>query len=98
MPRSPDELLVAAAETFRSRNAEYGAGYLKVGPIMAAFFPNGIKLETPEDHGRYHLFMLAAVKMSRYAANFEHGHPDSMRDLAAYAAMLESFDEFQSAS
>lgn len=61
---------------------------------MAALFPDGVKLETKEDHNRFHIFMLVLVKLSRYCVNWEQGgHQDSIHDAAVYCAMLESIDE-----
>jgi hypothetical protein len=36
--------------------------------------------------------MLAMVKFTRYANNWEKGHQDSIRDAAVYCAMLEAVD------
>lgn len=81
-----------AAQVFEDRNAVYSNAYLKVGPIMQALFPAGMKLETPEDHTRYHLLMLIVVKLTRYSASWETGHEDSMSDVMTYAAMLQALD------
>jgi hypothetical protein len=91
---TPDQILEEGAELFRQRNAIYGNGHLKVGKIMAALFPEGIKLESSDDHLRFHIFMLAVVKLTRYSENFgKGGHADSVLDLSVYAAMLSSIDE-----
>lgn len=92
--KSPSQFLREAAETFDSRNAAYGNNYLDLGNILAGLFPDGLTLKTPDEWLRIHIFMLQAIKMSRYAHNFtKNGHADSMRDLAVYAAMMEAIDE-----
>jgi hypothetical protein len=93
MQRTAADIMAEAAETFRERNKIYGDNYKQVGGAMEAMFPNGVTLRTPEDHNRFHLFMLAIVKMTRYANNWEQGHQDSIRDATVYCAMLESIDE-----
>ena len=90
---SPAEILSAAAETFREKSKEYGGNYLKIGSVLQALFPDGLKMAHQDDHNRYHLFLMMLVKLTRYAENFNKGgHQDSLRDLAVYAAMLEAMD------
>jgi len=92
-PLTPSEILEAAATLQREKDAEYGEAWKKVGPQLAAMFPDGLVLRTPNDFARFALFFQAFGKFGRYAANFHRGgHPDSLRDLAIYAAMLESLD------
>ena len=81
--------LQVAADTFRERNKVYGNAYKTVGNVMAALYPNGVKLSTADDFTRWHLFELAIVKVTRFA-NSGLTHTDSAHDLAVYAAMLES--------
>jgi hypothetical protein len=91
--KTADEFLDLASVTFKAKNAEYGTNYLRVGAAMAAMFPNGVALKTADDWNRMHIFLLAVVKKTRYATNWNRGgHADSVRDLAVYAAMLESID------
>lgn len=89
---TPHEILNEAAETFKTRNAVYKNNYKHIGPVMAGYFPDGIQLLTPTDYIRFHLFMLIHVKLTRYTNNWANGHQDSLRDIAVYAAMLESID------
>lgn len=92
---SADKILAAAAETFAARKAVYGENYKRVGAAMAALFPEGVKLETEEDHNRFHIFALIVVKLSRYCVNWDKGgHQDSIHDAAVYCAMLEDIDEW----
>ena len=96
-PRAP-EILAAAAETFRSRNALYGDNYLRFGTVFLGMFPGGVlpRVTTPGDMDRLQLMMQALNKLLRYAESFKSGgHRDSARDLCVYAAMLEevTYDE-----
>ena len=86
--RAPD-ILAAAADTFRQRNALYGDNYLRFGKICAEMFPDGVTLATPEDFNRFGIFVQCLAKFTRYSANMERGgHEDSAMDLSVYAAML----------
>jgi hypothetical protein len=85
-------ILGTAADTLRDRDAIYKASDKLYSAVMAAMFPDGVRLETSRDHHRFHLFMLAMVKVTRYARNWEEGHTDSLIDLAAYAGMLAAVD------
>lgn len=88
------DILQEAAQTYRKRNAVYGDNFLKVGKIMAALFPDGITLRSEDDHNRFHIFMLAVVKQTRYVHSWAAGgHADSSHDLTVYSAMLEAIDE-----
>lgn len=88
-----DAILAEAAKTYAKRNAIYKDNFRTVGPAMAALFPEGVVLKSDDEHGRWHLFNLMMVKMSRYAMQwYEGGHADSLRDIAVYAAMLEQMD------
>jgi hypothetical protein len=84
------DLLEAAAKTYRERNAVYGDNHDRLGAMLAASFPRGLKLESTHDHERFALFSLILVKLSRYAVAWENGgHKDSIHDVIVYAAMLE---------
>lgn len=82
------DVLEEAAKTFRERNAVYKDNANVVGKVMLALFPNGVKLETPEDFHMWHLFELLIVKLTRFT-NSGLTHQDSILDLTVYAAMLE---------
>ena len=64
-----------------------------VGKLMQAMFPDGIKLDSQEDHNKFHLFMLAIVKLSRYAINYDQGHKDSLDDMIVYLSMVAALDD-----
>lgn len=83
------DILEEAGRTFRERNAVYKDNAEVVGKVMAALFPNGVKLRTAEDHKMYHLFELVIVKLTRFTQS-GLTHTDSIHDLAVYAAMCEN--------
>jgi hypothetical protein len=75
------------------RKGSYGQDYLNVGPSLAALFPDGVELTTPEDYTRFALFLQAHGKLARYAARFKlGGHPDSLDDVSVYAQLLRFVD------
>lgn len=83
-----DEVLAAAAATFRERNAVYKDNHVQVGKIMAILFPEGVSLKSSEDFDEWHLFELIVVKLTRFA-NSGRAHVDSIHDIVVYAAMVE---------
>ena len=87
-------ILKQAIKTFGERNSVYQDGWVRHGAIMAAFFPDGLELKTPEDFARFHLFEMSVGKLNRYAANFEKGgHQDSVHDGGIYSLILEMYDD-----
>ncbi len=82
------DILQAAADTFRDRNALYKDNAIKVGELMAVLFPDGVRLHTPEEFHKWHLFELMMVKLTRFV-NSDMTHEDSIRDLIVYGAMVE---------
>jgi len=94
MAQTPAEIMRESADVQESRNAEYGAAYKRHGPGIAALFPQGVQLITPEDHTRFAVLTLVFGKLTRYCGSFATGgHADSLTDLIAYAAMLKECDE-----
>lgn len=85
-------LLMNSAHLFAERNAVYKDNFRVVGKVMKALFPEGIELKSEEDHNKFHLFMLAIVKLTRYAINYKEGHKDSIEDLIVYCAMVAALD------
>jgi hypothetical protein len=85
----PEEILEAAAATFRERNAVYADNYKKVGEVMAALFPDGVTLKNEYEFKRWHIFELIVIKLTRLV-NAGFDHRDSIRDIAVYAAILEA--------
>lgn len=82
------KILDDMAATYRERNSLYKANYLKVGKILAILYPDGVHLKTPEDFTRWHFIDWMIGKLSRFSVNH---HPDSIHDLAVYAAMIEGW-------
>lgn len=90
---TPDQMLRDAAATFEERGKIYGDNWLRIGPMLAALFPQGVMLRSPEDFNRFHLFMLKCVKLTRYGVTWDQGgHLDSIHDDVVYSAMLECLD------
>lgn len=93
-PTNAGDILEEGGKTFKERHKVYGNNFLKVGDMMAAMFPDGLTVVTPEDWVRLELLMMKVVKISRYAENFtKGGHQDSVHDDMVYSAMLENVDE-----
>ena len=91
--KNPAENLSAGAKTFQARNAVYGGSFLTFGGVMAALFPDGLKIEAGDrdSFNRLGVFVQIISKCCRYAAKFgSGGHQDSAHDLMVYAAILES--------
>lgn len=88
--------LEAAAATSRERHALYRDSVDRQGAVMAALFPDGVPLKTPEDHARFGLVSMIVTKLIRYAISidnpFSMPHKDSVHDLGVYAFMLEKHD------
>lgn len=88
-----NEILHSAGDLYEERNKLYKDNYKRFGNIMTGFFPDGVTLKTCDDFNRFALYVLNVVKMTRYSANWETGHQDSIRDQMVYAAMLEEVDD-----
>lgn len=76
--------------TFAERNTTYGENYLALGKVMVALFPNGITLQTEEDHIRFHWLSWFIGKTTRFTSS-GMVHPDSVMDASVYGAMLTAF-------
>lgn len=85
---NPADILAAAADTFRSRNATYGNNYRNIGPMLFQMFPEGITLRTIDDYQRFHYAVMLTVKLTRWASS-GMTHIDSIHDAVVYAAMAE---------
>jgi hypothetical protein len=85
-------ILEAAAAVLRERDADYKGSDLMYAQLMGILFPDGIEIFRTQDHHRFHIFMLMMVKVTRYAKNWDKGHPDSLTDLIAYTGMLAALD------
>lgn len=89
MSKNAADILADMADTYRERNKVYGDNYKRVGDVMMALFPDGVKVENAHEFNVWHLFELMIVKLTRFA-NSELSHVDSIHDLAVYAAMVEA--------
>ena len=88
MKPEPPDILMAAAETFRSRNAAYGNNYRNIGPALFQMFPDGVTLRTMEDFQQFHYAVMLVLKLTRWASS-GMTHVDSIHDAVVYAAMAE---------
>lgn len=84
--------LEEAAAIIRGRNAVYGDSVRPHAEAMAALYPNGITLKTPEDFARFSLVNMVIIKLTRYCAN-ERGHRDSVIDSINYLGALAEIDQ-----
>lgn len=85
--KTGDEVMKDMLATFEERGKVYKTNYLIIGQALAQMFPEGIRLQTAEDHNRWHLFLMVMVKATRLA-NTALTHKDSAHDMAVYAAMF----------
>ena len=85
-----DEVLIQMAETFRSRNSEYGDNWITVGKVFAALFPEGLELKTEADWIAFHWLSWIVGKLTRFT-NSNMQSLDSLHDIVVYGAMLETF-------
>lgn len=93
MTKTVPEMLRSGADTYEERNKMYGDNYKRHGSVMAILFPNGLKLETVEDHNRFGILTQKVAKLTRYCENFTRGgHADSLHDDMVYTAMLAELD------
>jgi hypothetical protein len=88
-PPSAADILSLAADTVKASNAVYKDNFRMVGEVIAALFPNGVKLDSAKDHEVYHLLVMVVGKLTRFAVS-GLTHQDSIRDLTVYAAMVEA--------
>jgi hypothetical protein len=88
---TPDQILIEAAELFKSKNAEYGDAYMD-HPILMHMLFGEITLRTVDDYAKFTRVSSIIAKLNRYAKNFPTGHADSARDLVVYAAMLDQLE------
>lgn len=90
----PDRLK-ALGDVYRERNKLYGNTYLEFGRSLYFMFGGPITLSTPEEYGRFSMFMHIVGKVSRYSQMVKRGgHEDSLNDLSVYAQILQEFDEY----
>jgi len=89
----PDRL-ARLGKLYRDRNGAYGDPFVEFGHALYVMFGGPLTLETPEEFGRFSLFMAPIGKISRYCASIKRGgHADSLDDLAVYAQILREYDD-----
>jgi hypothetical protein len=76
--------------TFLERGATYKDNYLQLGEVMAALFPDGLTLKTPEDFVRYDFLNWHLSKITRLVQT-NMTHEDSAFDSTVYCAMLTAW-------
>lgn len=81
--------LARAVKTRASRKKVYKNTHVRHGAVMAALYPKGVTLRSPEEFARFGVVNMIVSKVCRYTARGIAGHPDSAHDLIVYAAMLE---------
>lgn len=87
------DVLARASRTITEREALYGSGHREHGHILKAFFPEGVTLNTPEQHTRFYLFNQILGKLNRYVKSWDvGGHEDSIHDAGNYCHLLELED------
>lgn len=91
MPRQKtiEANLKRALKTRASRKKIYKGTHIQHGAVMAALYPSGITLRSPEEFARFGVVNMIVSKVCRYTARGIAGHPDSAHDLIVYGAMLE---------
>ena len=88
-----DEILREMADLYKIKDETYGSTYHQIGEVLMLIFPDGVELRTVKDINRFHTLTMVLLKFLRYTNNFSGGgHPDSMRDMTVYCAMLEELD------
>lgn len=94
MAMTPSEHMRMSADVQESRDAEYGSAYKRHGPAIMGLFPEGVQLNSADDHSRFAILTLLFGKLTRYCGSFNRGgHEDSLTDLIAYTAMLKEVDQ-----
>lgn len=92
--RSPADCLAAGVALFKQRNLTYREAYIGFGDVMAALYPDGIKVSGPERFAELGILVQIVSKITRMTGNADLAiHRDSVSDLKVYAAMLESLLE-----
>lgn len=81
-------------EIFEERQKMYGDNYLILGNVLHFLFPKGISINGPKQFSRFAMFFQVLLKVTRYASMYNKGgHPDSLDDMAVYAAILKEVDK-----
>lgn len=81
----PAEILREMANTFERRSSEYKDNMHRVMPVLEALFPDGV----PPASTKMHVLNIMIMKLTRFAVS-DMNHIDSIHDLGAYCAIMES--------
>lgn len=90
--------LAALGKLYEMRGKVYGKDYHHTGTALAAMFPDGLTLKTPEQFRRHMIFCFMLAKLMRHANNIMvtgQGHIDSLNDLSVYAQMAHELEEME---
>lgn len=91
--KSVPQALTDAADIYRERNKTYGDNYKIHGKVLDVMFPEGVALDTVDDHNRFAVFSLLVCKLTRYANMWKRGgHVDSLDDITVYSQILQELD------
>lgn len=82
-----DERMELGAETYRVVNAQYDDNWENLGAVLAALFPAGVTITTPEEFSLHHIFGWGIGKLTRFV-NTGMTHEDSIHDAMVYFAMV----------
>lgn len=90
-----NKLLETSADLFKTKNAEHGDAYLKIGYVLESMFPNGLTLKTHHDFNKFTTLVQMLYKITRMCntcfGEKETIHDsvfDSPRDLSVYGAIF----------
>jgi hypothetical protein len=90
-----DKLLETSSELFKTKNAEHGDAYLKIGYMLENAFPDGVTLKTHHDFNKFTTLVQMFYKITRMC-NTCFGEKDTIhdsifdspRDLSVYGAIF----------
>lgn len=91
-----DDILISFAELFRTKNAEHGSAYKKIGIILENLFPNGLTLKNSNDFNKFTTLVQMFYKLTRLCNTcfdkdkllLHDSRWDSPQDLSVYAAIF----------
>lgn len=92
MTKTALHFMLAAAETYKERNKQYGDSYLRHAAVMKALLPKGVELNTSEDFNRFGVLNMMVSKLVRYTQNWYQPHLDSIHDLGVYCFIGQELD------
>lgn len=83
-------------QILKERDSQYGASYNKVGAILQILFPDGIEIQTKEQHQQFDLLKQVIGKLARLSHKFPTEiHRDSLIDAGNYINLLLAVIEQQ---